>query len=115
MSDEAFALLLIDNYFVKWKSRADEEDTARIGPAGDGAAAITTEGENTRRKQTEAAGKCTGNALGQCKWGGWSSEGIKQFNFLKKIVKADRGADKICDDEPKWMEKLLLDFCQPDK
>jgi len=112
VSDEAFALLLIDNYLEKWKTRADEEDTARIEPVGDGAARITTEGENTRKKQTKTAGKYTGKAKGQCKWGGWSSEGIKQFNFLRKLVKADREADKNCEDEPKRMEKLLMDFCR---
>jgi hypothetical protein len=53
VSDETFALLLIDNYLVKWRTRADEEDTARIGPEEGGAAAITTESENTRRKQTK--------------------------------------------------------------
>ena len=37
----------LHNYLVKWRTRADEEDTARIGPVGCGAAAITTEGENT--------------------------------------------------------------------
>ncbi len=63
MSDEAFALLLIDNFLVtKWKTRADEDDATRIGPVGDGAAAITTEGENTRRKQTNTAGKYTRKA-----------------------------------------------------
>lgn len=51
VSDEAFALLLIDNYLEKWKTRADEEDAARIEPVGDGAVAITIEGENTRGKQ----------------------------------------------------------------
>ena len=65
MSDEAFALLLIDNYLVKWRTKADEEDTARIGPIGGGTAAISTEGENTRRKQTKTAGKYTGKAQGQ--------------------------------------------------
>jgi hypothetical protein len=35
----------------KWKTRADEEDAARIEPVGDGAVAITIEGENTRGKQ----------------------------------------------------------------
>jgi hypothetical protein len=103
----------IDNYLVKWKTRTDEEDIARIGPVGDGAAAITTEGENTRRKQTKTAGKYTGKAQGQCNWGGWSSEDIKQFNFVRKLVKADsREADKNCEDKPKRMEKLLLDFCR---
>jgi hypothetical protein len=105
--DEAFALLLIDNYLEKWKTRAGEEDTARIEPAGAGAAATTTEGENTGTKQTKTAGKYTGKAQGQCKWGGWCSEGIEQFNFLRKLVKADRDADKNCEDEPKRM-----DFCQ---
>ncbi len=105
VSDEAFALLLlIDNYLEKWKTGADEEDTARIEPVGDGAAAITTEGENTRKKQTTTAWKYTRKAKRKCKSGGWSSEGIKQFNFLRKLVKADREADKNCEFEPKRME-----------
>ena len=112
VSDEAFALLLIDNYLEKWKTRAAEEDAENIELAGDGAAAINTEGENVGRKQTKTPGKYTGKAKGQCKWGGWSSEGIKQFNFLRKLVKADREADKNCEDEAKRMEKLLVDFCR---
>ena len=100
VSDEAFVLLLIDNYLEKWKTRAGEE------------VAAGAEGENTRRKQNKTAGKYTGKAQGQCKLGGWSPEGIKQFNFLRKLVKADREADKNCDNEPKRMEKLLLDFCR---
>ena len=28
-----------------------------------------------------------------------------------KLVKADREADKNCDNKLKWMEKLLMDFC----
>jgi hypothetical protein len=93
VSDEAFALLLLID-LLTWITMADEEDTARIGPVGDGAAAITTEGENTRREHTKTAGKYTGKAQGQGLWGGWSSEGIKQFNFLRKLVKADRKADR---------------------
>ena len=112
VSDEAFALLLIDNYLEKWKIRAAEEDAENIELVGDGAAAISTEGENARRKQTKTPGKYTGKAKGQCKWGGWSSEGIKQFNFLRKLVKTDREADKNCEDKAKRMEKLLLDFCR---
>jgi hypothetical protein len=112
VSDEAFALLLIDNYLEKWKIRAAEEDAENIELVGDGAAAITTEGENARRKQTKTPGKYTGKAKGQCKWGGWSSEGIQQFNFLRKLVKADREADKNREDEATRMEKLLIDFCR---
>ncbi len=58
MSDEAFALLLIDNYLVKWRTRADEEDAVRIGPVGGGVA------------ETKTAVKYTGKAQGQCTWGG---------------------------------------------
>jgi hypothetical protein len=112
VSDEAFALLLIDNYLEKWKIRADEGDAENIEVEGDGAAAITTEGQSAGRKQTKTPGKYTGKAKGQCKWGGWSSEGIKQFNFLRKLVKADREADKNREDEPSRMEKLLVDFCR---
>jgi hypothetical protein len=83
VSDEAFALILINNFLVKWKPRAEEEVAAFIGPVGDVAAA-TTEGENNRRKQTKTASKYNGKVQGLCTWGGWSSEGIKQFNFLRK-------------------------------
>jgi hypothetical protein len=63
VSDEAFALILIKNFLVKWKPGADEEVAAFIGPVGDVAAA-TTEGENkNRRKQT----KKPVNALEKCK------------------------------------------------
>ena len=53
MSDEAFALIFIDNYLEKWKTRADEEEAVRVVPVGDGAAAITTGGENTIRKKNK--------------------------------------------------------------
>jgi hypothetical protein len=113
VSDEAFALLLLDNYLEKWKIRADEADAARIEPVGDGAAGMTTaEGENARRKLIKTAGKYTAKAQGQCKWGGWSSEGIQQFNNLRKLVKADREADKNCEEEPRRMEKLLMNYCR---
>jgi hypothetical protein len=46
----------------------------------------------------------TGKALGQCKWGGWRSEGIKQFNFLRKLVKVDR-FNKNCEDKPNGWKK----------
>jgi len=112
-SNEAFALLLIDNYLVNWKTRAGGEDAARIEPVGDGAAEITTEGENIRRNQTKTAGKYTGKAHGQCQWGGWSSKSIKQFNFLRKLGNTGREADnKNCEDKPKQMEMLLMDFCR---
>ena len=89
-----------------------EDDLARIEPVGDGtpaittecenAAAITTEGQNIRRKRTKRAGKYTGKAQGQfhqC----WSSESIKQCNFLRKLAKTGREADKNCEDEPnRW-------------
>lgn len=108
VSDEAFGLLLIDNYMEKWRKRATEDEAARIKPVGDSA----TAGEDPGGKRTKTAGKYTGKAKGQCKWGGWNSDGIKQFNFLRKLVKADREADKSNVAEPKQMEKFLLDYCR---
>jgi hypothetical protein len=35
-----------------------------------------------------------------------------QYNFLRKLVKTGNEADKNCEDEPKRMEKLLMDSCQ---
>ena len=86
------------NYSEKWRKRATE-----ITPI---------EGEDPGRKQTKTAGKYTGKAKGQCKWGGWNSEGISQFNYLRKLVKTDREADKSNEAEPKQMEKFLLDYCR---
>lgn len=119
-SDEAFALLLIDNYMEKWSSRADPErrgasssgaeangaddaDNNRITGAGDGAA-------EKRRKRT--AGKYTAKASGQCRYGGWSDEGILQFNRLRAMIKADRKADRDLKDTPYKREKELLSFCR---
>jgi hypothetical protein len=86
-SDEAFALLLFDNYIEKWKT-----------PKG------ASEGEN---KQTRQRGKYTGKKSGHCKYGGWSREGTARFNELYNLVQEDRSCQQA-----KPMEKELLAFCR---
>ncbi|KAI2490554.1 hypothetical protein MHU86_24032 [Fragilaria crotonensis] len=52
------------------------------------------------------AGKYTKKA-GQCKYSGWSRDGISQFNALRKVVEEDRACP-----EAEQMEKELMRFCR---
>ena len=70
--DEAFALLIFENYEQKWKSQ-------RETPANNG---------NIQRMK----GKYTGRASGHCKYGGWNAKGIRWFNELRKLVEEDRSS-----------------------
>lgn len=107
VSDEAFALLLIDNYMEKWRKKASEEEETATEMTSN----QTTNHEGTRKAVAKMPGKYTGKAKGQCKWGGWNVEGITQFNRLRRLVKEDRAADKDRG-EPRKMERLLLSYCR---
>jgi hypothetical protein len=45
--------------------------------------------------------------LGHCKYGGWNSAGIQQFNALRKQVEQDRACPQA-----EQMEKELMAFCR---
>ena len=81
---------------------------------------ITNRSGNKREKQTPAPGnaadtgttprlkgKYTGKSSGHCKYGGWSTDGIKRFNELRKLVEEDRACPQA-----ETMEKELLEFCR---
>ena len=96
-SDEAFALVLFENYIDKWKLQRQPVPV-------DGANA-----DNAGKKQ-RMKGKYTGTKNGLCKYGGWSVQGIDRFNDLREIVKQDRACEQA-----ETMEKELLEFCRSQK
>jgi len=80
-SDEAFAYLLIENYWDQW-STVDLEVYKNEA---------TFETNSMKKKKRKAVwGKYTKNAYGARWYGGWTDEGHLQFNNLYEEVKADR-------------------------
>jgi hypothetical protein len=70
VTDEAFALLMIENYRSKWEShfRSSERGIAKV--------------------KVEA--KYTSSRLGTTEYGGWSWQGFQRFNQLVKLVEDNR-------------------------
>ncbi|KAI2489636.1 hypothetical protein MHU86_24949 [Fragilaria crotonensis] len=63
-------------------------------------------GREYKRKQEEWRESILKKA-GQCKYSGWSRDGISQFNALRKVVEEDRACP-----EAEQMEKELMRFCR---
>jgi len=80
-SDEAFALLLVENYWESW-SKIDL-DQYKIETTFDVAS-------NRKRKRKTTWGKYTKSAYGARRYAGWMAEGLLRFNELFEEVKADR-------------------------
>jgi len=96
-SDEAFAYLLIENY---WDSWAFVDLDAYKNEA-------TFETNSMKKKKRKAVwGKFTKNAYGARQYGGWTDEGHLRFNNLYEEVKADRmkNGDTI--------EELYKSYCE---
>ena len=114
ISDEAFGLLLIDNYLDKWKIKAanvtagNESVDSSTEPVNDN---NTTEAEadggQKKKKISRLPGKFTEKQSGKCKYSGWSHEGMKRFNELHQMVKEDRACP-----QSEGMERELLAFCR---
>ena len=101
-SDEAFALLIFENYVNKWKmQKAVPVDDANANNAG------ADEREATIQKQPRQTGTYTGQKSGHCKYGGWSHDGMVRFNELYKLVVDDRACLQA-----EAMEKELREFCR---
>ena len=104
-SDEAFGLLLIENYLEKWKKRpvagTEEEEV-------DGSETPSPSASGRKRMVRRETGKYTTKRKGNtCKFGGWSAEGMTRFNDLYNMVKADRVSETA-----KEMEELLRMHCR---
>ena len=81
VSDEAFAYLLVENYWSKW-SAVDLETYQKESTFENGSV--------KKKKRTATFGKYTQNAYGAKRFGGWTREGLIRFNVLYAEVKADR-------------------------
>jgi hypothetical protein len=111
-SDEAFALLLIDNYLEKWETILEAEDeSADTDLVNNNNNMADTEGEaNGRQKKKRTKrlpGKYTEKKSGHCKYGGWSRAGMARFNQLYNLVHDDRASP-----QSEQMERELLAFCR---
>lgn len=76
VSDEAMTVLLWDNCYERWLTLW----------------AYVQNPANKGSKQPSLAGKYTETDKGQAQWGGWTNEGIQQFNTYFSAVKAARKA-----------------------
>ena len=88
ISDEAFALLMYENYFDKWTTQAN-----------------ATAAGSVQRERKAIRGKYTVQNSGTCKYDGWSIDGMNRFNDLYALVKEDRKSPQA-----PAMEKEFLDY-----
>ena len=93
VSDEAFALLLLENY---WESmhNMDEDDFYKPKKLNAGnAAASNTTNSGVEVAKSSNAGKWTGAWRGARRYSGWKPEGLQRFNELATIVTENRKQD----------------------
>ena len=100
-SDEAFALLLFENYIDKWRSPPPVSD--EVEDSG----ARQQEGQRKKKAKPKQRGAYTGKKSGHCKYGGWSHEGMARFNALYRLVQEDRSCPQA-----EVMETELMAFCR---
>ena len=98
VSDEALALLLLDNMWDKW---IDHDPKEFFGPG---------ERDETGKQKgaTSICGKYTKNGSGSKKFKGWSKEGMDQFNLYCNKVHKDHMEDAKKSDS---FEKKFQQHC----
>ncbi len=103
-SNEAFALLIFENYVDMWATSTPDgsEHDDRIPGGGEPETTV-----RRKRKQLRLMGKYTHKKSGHCKYGGWSHEGISRLIDLYKLVHEDRACPQAA-----AMERKLLAFCR---
>ncbi|KAI2507426.1 hypothetical protein MHU86_7039 [Fragilaria crotonensis] len=87
VSDEAFALILYENYIDKWITRYHN-------PIADG------------ERGKKILGKYTRSSVGYSEYGGWSEEGVIRFNQLCQTVVEDRCSRNAKEAEDQVMQSL---------
>jgi hypothetical protein len=92
ISDEAFAIVLFENYRQKWIEK--HEQKLLRGSA-------STEGMDVRMY-----GKFTERNVGQSQFSGWTSEGIHKFNTYCNLVQDDRRSDHCRAAEEELRQRL---------
>ncbi len=91
VSDEAFALLMLDNYYERWiKERMERFEKSKQ---------LTPDKKFVRGRK----GKYTAPKNGNREYRGWSNEGILEYGRLLKMVRNSRQEDV----EEKKMEKWV--------
>jgi len=88
VSDEAFALLVLENIWDEWKDMNVVEFFSRRKGMEKG----------TKRRKI-GGGRWTSDANGGTKYGGWNVDGIKRFNELCQHVKTNRTSYPAFDHE----------------
>ena len=108
-SDEAFGLLLIDNYLDKWTTsltlveEEEEEEEEEVQTAS-----LTNSRKKGKPQAKKQPGKYTEKRkTGTCKFSGWSPAGMARFNELYNMVTLDRKSANA-----EEMERALLAFCR---
>jgi hypothetical protein len=86
VSDEAFAILLYENYIAKWIDRFVNK--------------------NTPGYISKVKGRYTSSPQGNCEYGGWTIEGVTRFNTLCRMVKADRRSENSSAMETEVMNSI---------
>lgn len=87
VSDEAFAILIYENYIDKWIAKFHME---RRGEKSTG----------------NLKGKYTSPVNDEILYGGWSAEGVARFNALSKLVEDDRASPVAKDAEDEVLRAL---------
>jgi len=79
--DEAFAFMLVENYWDEWSKKKLEEYVAERS---------FDETTSKQKKRKVTWGKYTKGALGAHQYYGWNQDGINRFNHICQEVKEDR-------------------------
>jgi hypothetical protein len=87
VSDEAFALILYENYIDKWITRYHN-------PIADG------------ERGKKILGRYTRSSVGYTEYGGWSEEGVIRFNELCQTIVEDRSSRNAKEAEDQVMLSL---------
>jgi len=105
ISDEAFALLLMENYWDYWANLNLQDYKSEV---------VYDTGSNKKIKRTANWGKYTKIAYGARRYGGWTSSGLLRFNELFHQVKADRlkNGDVV---EEEYLKYCVINNISPKK
>lgn len=96
VSDEAFALLLLENVWDGWAARDLDEYLKERE---------YDEVQQKEKRRKPVYGKYTPGKRGELRYGGWTNEGIDRFNELYKLVQADRNGDHAKSVEKQYLKK----------
>ena len=106
ITDEAFVLLCLENYWEKWRSMS-KGTVSIIGGANRNVAdkaAMQAFGVPNRDKPLT---KWTDARRGHCQFGGWEHEGLHRFNALCHESKGSRSADRCQNAEDEFLQYAI--------